>query len=54
VASSNSPGRVTGLAFNFSPVTLVWLGVCASPLGPEPTFGADFDLGAETWTGGNI
>ena len=59
VASRISPGRVTGLAFNSSPVAWVWLAVCTSLLGPEPMFGAPEGLTTgvtgrliAAWTGG--
>src|SRR4051812_11650997 len=40
VASSSSPGRVTGRALRSAPLTVVWLASCGGTIGPAATSGA--------------
>src|SRR5690348_7027015 len=40
VASSSSPGRVTGRVLRSAPLTVIWLASCGGAVGPAATSGA--------------
>src|SRR5258708_27787966 len=43
-ASRTSPGRVTGRALRWVPVTVIWLAMVGAVAGPAPTLGAPDDV----------